>query len=66
MLWFQTILLLNVISKCNLYCYTTTLTLIKICCLQTFCNPYLDYIEERGAPESLKIGLNTEVQVHAH
>ena len=31
------------------------LTLIKLCRLQTFYNPYLDYIEERGASERLKI-----------
>ena len=42
------------------------LTLIKIRLLRTFYNPYLDYIEERGASERLKIGLYTKVQVHEH
>jgi hypothetical protein len=49
----------------NLYCYTTT-TINPDQNLRTFYNPYLDYTEERGASERLKIGLYTEVQVHAH
>ena len=42
------------------------LTLIKIRRLRRFYNPYLYYIEERGASERLKIGLYTKAQVHAH
>ena len=60
MLWFQA----NVISKRRPL--LLQLTPIKICRLRTFYNLYLDYIKERGAPERLKIGLYTEVQVHGH